>query len=154
MHGYPSRMQVGGGNIWDQPSILAGAAKPTRPDTRAKTLHRALLILRSIPSSIRPTPSSIQLIVDEYDNEGNDQKHKFLHLSLALLDLTVEKYDNEWMDGWMNGGMNEWMNELHEWWTKWGSMRFHTFSVIFNSSVTDQPTNQPTDRPTDRHRGM
>ena len=67
----------------------------TRLDTRAKTVRRALLILRSIPSSIRPTPSSIQLTVDEYDNEGNDQKHEFLHLSLALLDLTVEKYDNE-----------------------------------------------------------
>ena len=67
----------------------------TRPDTRAKTVRRALLILRSIPSSIRPTPSSIQLTVDEYDNEGNDQRHEFLHLSLALLDLTVEKYDNE-----------------------------------------------------------
>ena len=41
----------------------------TRPDTRAKTVRRALLILRSIPSSIRPIPSSIQLTVDEYDNE-------------------------------------------------------------------------------------
>ena len=69
--------------------------RETRPDTRAKTVRRALLILRSIPSSIRPTPSSIQLTVDEYDNEGNDQKHEFLHLSLALLDLTVEKYNNE-----------------------------------------------------------
>ena len=62
------------------------------------------LILRSIPSSIRPIPSSIHLTVDEYDNEWNDQKYEFLQLSLALLDLTVEKNDNDWM--------NEWMNEL------------------------------------------
>ena len=41
----------------------------TRPDTRAKTVCRALLILRSILSSIRPFPSSIHLTVDEYDNE-------------------------------------------------------------------------------------
>ena len=31
-------------------------------------------------------------------------------------------------------------------------MRFHTFSVIFNSSVTNRPTNRPTDQPTDRQR--
>ena len=56
----------------------------TRPDTRAKTVRRALLILRSIPSSIRPIPSSINLTVEEYDNEGNDEKHEFLDLSRAL----------------------------------------------------------------------
>ena len=55
--------------------------KKTRPDTRAKTVRRALLILRTILSSIRPIPSAIPLTVDEYDN---DQKHEFLHLSLAL----------------------------------------------------------------------
>ena len=78
----------------------------TRPDTRAKTVRLALLILRSIPSSIL---SSIHLTVDEYDNEWNDEKHDFLHLSRAisdlsqaLSDLTVEKYNDEW---------NEWMNE-------------------------------------------
>ena len=34
----------------------------TRPDTRAKTVRRALIILRPIPSSIRPIPSSIRPI--------------------------------------------------------------------------------------------
>ena len=53
----------------------------TRPDTRAKTVRLALLILRSIPSSIL---SSIHLTVDEYDNEWNDEKHDFLHLSRAI----------------------------------------------------------------------
>ena len=37
-------------------------------------VRRALLILRHIPSSIRPIPSSINLTVNEYDNEGNDEK--------------------------------------------------------------------------------
>ena len=41
----------------------------TRPDTRAKTVRLALLILRPIPSSIRPIPSPIDLTVDAYDNE-------------------------------------------------------------------------------------
>ena len=41
----------------------------TRPDTRAKTVRQALLILRPIPSSIGPIPTSIVLTVDEYDNE-------------------------------------------------------------------------------------
>ena len=34
----------------------------TRPDTRAKTVRRALLVHRHIPSSIRPIPSSIRPI--------------------------------------------------------------------------------------------
>ena len=126
----------------------------TRPDTWAKTVRQALLILRSIPSSIRPTPSSIQLTIDEYDNEWNDQKHEFLHLSLALSDLTVEKYDNEWMDKWMNEWMDGWMNE----WTSymnderneflWDFTHFLRFST--RAWPTDQPTNQPTNRPTNR----
>ena len=91
----------------------------TRPDTRAKTVRLALLILRSIPSSIL---SSIHLTVDEYDNEWNDEKHDFLHLSRAisdlsqaLSDLTVEKYNDEWNE-WMNEWINEWMtsNMIYE----------------------------------------
>ena len=37
--------------------------KRTRPDTRAKTVRRALLTLRPIPSSIRPIPSPIRPIL-------------------------------------------------------------------------------------------
>ena len=39
-----------------------GHASVTRLDTRAKTMRRALSILRTIPSSIRPIPSSIRPI--------------------------------------------------------------------------------------------
>ena len=57
----------------------------------------------------------------------NDQKHEFLHLSLALLDLTVEKYDNEWMNGWMNEWMDEWMNE----WTSYMNDEWNEFPWDF-----------------------
>ena len=40
--------------------------------------------------------------MNEYDKEWNDQKYEFLQLSLALLGLNVEKYDNDWMNEWMN----------------------------------------------------
>ena len=52
---------------------------------------------------------------NEYDNEWNDLKYEFLQLSLALLDLTVEKYDNDWMNEWINEWMNECMNEYNNW---------------------------------------
>ena len=54
--------------------------------------------------------------MNEYDDEWNDQKYEFLQLSLALLDLTVEKYDNDWMTEWMDEWMNEWMNEYDNEW--------------------------------------
>ena len=41
----------------------------TRPDTRAKTVRLALLILRSLPKSVTPILSSFHLTVDEYDSE-------------------------------------------------------------------------------------
>ena len=54
--------------------------------------------------------------MNEHDNEWNDQKYEFQHLSLALLDLTVEKYDNDWLNEWMNEWMNRWMNMImNEW---------------------------------------
>ena len=49
--------------------------------------------------------------MNEHDNEWNDQKYEFQHLSLALLDLTVEKYDNDWMNEWMNEWMDEWIDK-------------------------------------------
>ena len=46
----------------DKENWKAAGKIETRPDTRAKTVRRALIILRPIPSSIRPIPSSIRLI--------------------------------------------------------------------------------------------
>ena len=73
-----------------------------------------VVIPRTIPSSVGPISSSINLTVDEFDNEWNDEKREFLDLSQALSDLsqalsdqTVDDYDNEWND------------KHHDWYKKW-----------------------------------
>ena len=62
-------------------------------DTQAKMVRLALSILRPIQGSIRPFSSSLNLTVDEYDNEWNDKKHVFLELSRALLDISQAPSD-------------------------------------------------------------
>ena len=88
------------------------------------------------------------------NDEWNDQKYEFLHLSLVLLNLTVETYDMEWMNEWMyewiNGWMNEWMNEQMNERVTWmmNELSFHEISYIFRDFQLerDRPTDQPTNR--------
>ena len=121
-------------------------------------VHLALLILRPIPSSIRPFLGYLNLTVDEYDNEWNDKKHEFLDLSKAQSDLsqalsdpTIIEHDNKWNDKKHEfldlyrapsdltqalSGLT--VDEFDIEWNYEFSRDFKHFFAIFDSSLTNQ----------------